>query len=205
MWVASPVHSKGMQKVAPEGGRRVDTIVKGRHMEVGAELREYAEEKVNKVAKIMNGMVKSIEVELYHERNPSIDKHQVAEVTVFTKGPVIRARESASDMKAAIDLMAAKLERQARKLKSKTVDRHTGRIGAPAELPAEESPVDDVAVPAIVKTKTIELQPMSYEEAQLQLELLGHDFLLFSSADTGVLSVLYRRRDGDYGLLQPST
>ena len=181
----------------------MDTIVKGRHMEVGPELREYAEEKVNKVAKIMNGMVKSVEVELYHERNPSIDKHQVAEVTVFTKGPVIRAREASSDMKAAIDLMAAKLERQARKLKSKTVDRHAGRIGASAE-PVAEEPSGEVAGPTIVKTKTIELQPMSNEEAQLQLELLGHDFLLFASAATGALNVLYRRRDGDYGLLQPS-
>jgi putative sigma-54 modulation protein len=182
----------------------VDTIVKGRHMEVGAELREYAEEKVNKVAKILNGTVKSVEVELFHERNRSIDKHQVAEVTVFTKGPVIRAREASSDMKAAIDLMAAKLERQARKFKSKTVDRHAGKIGAGAEPAVEEPAAEEVAGPTIVKTKTIDLQPMSNEEAQLQLELLGHDFLLFASTDTGALSVLYRRRDGDYGLLRPS-
>ena len=183
----------------------MDTIVKGRHMEVGPELRDYAEEKVNKVAKILNGMVKSVEVELYHERNRSIDKHQVAEVTVFTKGPVIRAREASSDMKAAIDLMAGKLERQARKFKSKVVDRHAGRIGAPpGSALIEEQPEEEQAGPTIVKTKTIELQPMSNEEAQLQLELLGHEFLFFSSTDTGVLSVLYRRRDGDYGLLQPS-
>jgi putative sigma-54 modulation protein len=177
----------------------VELIVKGRHTEVTPDVRAYAEDKVGKVTKILDGMIMNVEVELYHERNRSIDKHEVAEVTVYTKGLVIRAREASSDMKAAIDLAAAKLERQARRFKDKVMDRHVGRP-LPA-LEAEAAPEEPER--AIVKTKVVDLKPMTDEEAALQLELLGHDFLLYASVETGDVNVLYRRRDGDYGLLQP--
>ena len=182
----------------------MEMVVKGRHMEVSPELRAYAEEKVGKVGKILESMIMSVEVELYHERNRSIGEHQVAEVTVFTKGHVLRARESASDMKAAIDKVAAKLERQARRFKEKVVDRHAGKIapvGAATAAPTEAEPAEQEGL--VVKKKRVDLKPMSEEEAILQLELLGHDFFLFASEETGAASVLYRRRDGDYGLIQP--
>jgi putative sigma-54 modulation protein len=178
----------------------VELIVKGRHTEVRPDIRAYAEEKVGKVTKVLNDMVMNVEVELYHERNRSIDKHEVAEVTVYTKGPVIRAREASSDMKAAIDLATAKLERQARRFKEKVMDRHVGR--PLAAVTPELEPEEPAEGPAVVKTKAVDLKPMTEEEATLQLELLGHDFLLFSSVETGDVNVLYRRRDGDYGLLQ---
>ncbi|MDO8963883.1 MAG: ribosome-associated translation inhibitor RaiA [Coriobacteriia bacterium] len=181
----------------------MNMIVRGRHMEVRPDIREYAEEKVGKVARILNGQVMSIEVELYHERNRSIEKHQVAEVTIKTKGHVIRAREGSPDMKAAIDLVSDKLETQARKLKSKTVDRRTGKL-SPAPVPAAAGDDEEEATePSIVKMKRVDLKPMSHEEAILQLELLGHDFFLFSDVDEMAVNVLYRRRDGDYGLIQP--
>jgi putative sigma-54 modulation protein len=175
-------------------------VVKGRHMDVRPDVRTYAEEKVGKVARILNGMAMSVEIEFYHERNRSIEDHQVAEVTVFTKGHILRARESASDMKTAIDKVAAKLERQARRFKEKVVDRHAGK-SAPAPLSAEGESAEPERL--VVKKKRIDLKPMSEEEAILQLELLGHDFFLFSSDETGTTSLIYRRRDGDYGLLQP--
>ena len=183
----------------------MDMVVKGRHMEVTPELRAYAEEKVGKVGKILESMIMSIEVELYHERNPSIDNRQVAEVTVFTKGPVIRAREASTDHRAAIDLVTEKLETQARKLKGKLRDKHSPKA-APAPVATPIEGVDEEVEErerTIVKTKTVDLKPMTTEEAMLQIELLGHDFLLFSSAETDLVSVLYRRRDGDYGLLEP--
>jgi putative sigma-54 modulation protein len=183
----------------------MEMIVKGRHMDVRPDVRTYAEEKIGRVAKILNGMVMSIEVELYSERNPSIDKQQVAEVTVFTKGPTIRAREAATDMKAAIDLVSDKFEVQARKFKTKVLDRRTHRQAAPEALASIEEEEDGlVPEAAIVKTKSIELRPMTRDEAMLQIELLGHDFLLFYEADRGDVELLYRRRDGDYGLLQTS-
>lgn len=172
-------------------------IIKGRRMEVTPAIREYAEEKIGRVAKILDHMLMSAEVELYTERNRSIEKGQVAEVTVYTKGPVIRAKEAASDMYAAIDLVSEKLERQVRKYKTKIVDRHKS---APAPVPAPPL-VEEEAEPAIVKTKTVEPKPMSTDEAILQMELLGHDFFVFRSEDTEGTNVLYRRHDGDYGLI----
>jgi putative sigma-54 modulation protein len=145
----------------------MEMIVKGRRMEVTPAIRDYAEEKIGRVAKILDSWLMSAEVELYTERNRSIEKGQVAEVTVYTKGPVIRAKEAASDMYAAIDLVSEKLERQVRKY----------------------------------KTKTVSAKPMSTEEAVLQMELLGHDFFVYRSEDTEGMNVLYRRHDGDYGLI----
>jgi putative sigma-54 modulation protein len=104
-------------------------------------------------------------------------------------------------MKAAIDKVAGKLERQARRFKEKVVDRHAGK-GAPATAAAPETGTPEPER-LVVKKKKVSLKPMSEEEAILQLELLGHDFFLFASDETGFTNVLYRRRDGDYGLLQP--
>jgi putative sigma-54 modulation protein len=186
----------------------MDMIVKGRHMEVRPDIRAYAEEKVGKAARLLNSMVMDVEVELYHERNRSIEKNMVAEATIRTKhpGPVIRAQESASDMKAAIDLVAGKLERQANKLHGKLDRRHSAKGGGLSEAEAaaqlaEEEP--EPSSPSIVKRKSLELKPMDAEEAILQLELLGHDFFVFESAETGAVNVLYKRRDGDYGLITP--
>jgi putative sigma-54 modulation protein len=182
-------------------------IVKGRHMDVTPALHDYAEEKVGKVARILDHQIMEAEVELYVERNPSIEDNQVAEMTMFTKrGPVIRAKEAATDMYAAIDLASDKLERQVRKYKGKLVDRHSGkhgngreareRLAVPPPLPEDEEP-------EIVKTKQVAIKPMTAEEAILQLELLGHDFFVFTSAETEEVNVLYRRNDGDYGLIEP--
>jgi putative sigma-54 modulation protein len=180
----------------------MDIVIKGRHGTVNPDVKAYAEDKVGRVAHILNGLALSTEVELYHERNRSIGEHEVAEVTLFTKGHVLRARETASDMKSAIDKVAAKLERQARRFKERVIDRHTGKGSASvSELAPSEEPEAE-AGPTIVKTKSVDLKPMSAEEAMLQLELLGHDFFLYASDTTDELNVLYRRRDGDYGLLR---
>ncbi|MDO9557584.1 MAG: ribosome-associated translation inhibitor RaiA [Coriobacteriia bacterium] len=177
-------------------------IVKGRHMDITPAIRDYAEEKIGRVAKILDHMIMSAEVELQVEKNPSIQNGHVAEVTVYTKGHVIRAREAALDMYAAIDLVSEKLERQLRKFKTKIVDRHT-KVTPIAEATAVSEEAEGEHEPEIVKTKIVEVKPMSADEAILQLELLGHDFFVFSSAETEEINVLYRRTDGDYGLIEP--
>ncbi|HET6498483.1 MAG TPA: ribosome-associated translation inhibitor RaiA [Coriobacteriia bacterium] len=178
-------------------------IIKGRRMAVTDAIHDYAEEKIGRVSKIFDGDHITTEVELFVEKNPSIENSQVAEVTVWTKGPVIRAKEAAPDMYAAIDLVSEKLERQFRKYKGKMLDRHSAKAAAPAVAPPPVVTEEEVR-PAIVKTKSVELKPMTPEEAILQLELLGHDFFVFTSAETETVSVLYRRNDGDYGLIEPS-
>lgn len=179
--------------------------VRGRHMDVTPKIRDYAEEKIGRVGKILNHGLMDIEIELWTEKNPSIAANQVAEVTLFTKGPVIRAREAAGDMFAAIDMVSDKLERQVSRYKDRLVDRHTKRASVgevpvmPTTLPGEAEEPE----PGVVKTKRVHLKPMTMDEAILQLELLGHDFFVFTSAEDDEVAVLYRRKDGDYGLIEP--
>ncbi len=177
-------------------------IIKGRNMAVTDAIREYAEEKIGRVSKILDGEHMTTDVELFVEKNPSIENSQVAEVTVWTKGPVIRAKEAAPDMYAAIDLVSEKLERQVKKYKGKLKDRHSARAPMPP-MPEVAPLLEEEREPAIVKSKVLEVKPMTPEEAMLQLELLGHDFFVFTSAETETVNVLYRRRDGDYGLIEP--
>ncbi|MDP2182842.1 MAG: ribosome-associated translation inhibitor RaiA [Actinomycetota bacterium] len=178
-------------------------IVKGRHMAVTQPIHDYAEEKIGRLGKILDQDTMTVEVEIYHEKNPSIEKNQIAEVTVWiTRGPVIRAKEASMDMYAAIDLVSEKLETQFRKYKGKMADRHSPKAAIPP-VPAPDIGEPEAEEPAIVKTKSLELKPMTPEEAILQLELLGHDFFVFTSAETETVSVLYRRNDGDYGLIEP--
>lgn len=184
----------------------MELVVRGRRLDLSPELRAYAEDKVGRVTHLMNGMVMSVDIELYHERNRSIDQREVAEVTVFTKGHVLRARESGTDMKSAIDKVAGKMENRARRYKERVIDRHTGRITGAGVTPTPQPelvPEESEVEPSIVKKKTVDLKPMTEEEAVLQIELLGHDFFVFASDETGDPQVLYRRRDGDYGLIVP--
>ncbi len=176
-------------------------IIKGRHMAVTAPIREYAEEKIGRTSKILDHESMTTEVELYVEKNPSIENNQVAEITVFTKGPVIRSKEASTDMYAAIDLAADKLERQFRKYKGKMQDRHSSRSATQAApvLPVGEP---EEAEPTLVKTKVMDFKPMTLDEAILQMELLGHDFFVFHASDSDAVNVLYRRHDGDFGLIE---
>jgi putative sigma-54 modulation protein len=173
--------------------------VKGRNVEVSEQIRNYAQEKLRKLDKLVADPTR-VELELALEKNPSIAANHIAEATIWTKGPVLRARESSSDMKASIDQLVDKLERQVKRYREKRRPRrHTraeGGVAAPP-LPAFEGE------PTIVKTKQFAVKPMTPEEAVLQLELVGHDFFVFRSADSGEVNVLYRRRDGDFGLIEP--
>jgi putative sigma-54 modulation protein len=116
---------------------------------------------------------------------------------------VLRARESSADMRAAIDLLVEKLERQAKRYREKR-RRGPGGRAANELAEAEAIPVvPDEESPVIVKTKQFAVKPMTPEEAVLQLELIGHDFFVFQDADSNDVNVVYRRRDGNYGLIEP--
>ena len=168
--------------------------VKGRNVDVSESLKAYAQQKLSKLDKHVGDGAR-LELELAVERNPSISQNQVAEATIWTRGPVLRARETSSDMRASIDQLVDKLERQARRYRDRR------RRGAGREQPAE--PGTPAEEPAIVKTKQFTVAPMTAEEAALQLELVGHDFFVFQNAETAEVNVLYRRRDGGYGLIEP--
>jgi len=174
--------------------------VKGKNVDVTDSLKDYALQKLGKLEKHLNDAAR-LELELHVEKNPSISQNQVAEATVWTKGPVLRARESSTDMKASIDQLVEKLERQARRYRDKrrrgpSRGNNDQGVEAIPVVPLEETPV-------IVKTKQFAIKPMTPEEAVLQLELIGHDFFVFQNADTNDVNVVYRRRDGNYGLIEP--
>lgn len=173
--------------------------VKGRNVEVSDSIRSYAEQKLAKLSKQLAEATR-VELELTVERNPSISANQVAEVTVWTKGPTLRVREASTDMRASIDGLTEKLLRQVKHYRDKRY-RLTGRHRAPNGGPP---PMAQESEPQIVKTKQFAVTPMTAEEAVLQLELVGHDFFVFRNADSDDLNVVYRRKDGGYGLIEPS-
>src|SRR4051794_6608853 len=174
--------------------------VKGKNVEVSDAIRAYAQEKLAKLDRQLTDP--RVELELAVERNPSIADSHVAEATVFTNGPVLRARESSQDMKASIDQLVDKLERQVTRYREKRKRGRGGRAGqngGPQAIPV----VPGESEPVIVKTKQFGVNPMSPEEAVLQLELVGHDFFIFRNADSSEINVVYRRRDGNFGLIEP--
>ena len=201
------------------------TQIKGRNVTVTDALQQYANEKIEHVHKLLLQRkideVTRVELELLVEKNPSIPEPCIAEATVFTRGPVIRARESSTDMYAAIDLVSDKLVRRVKKYHDKAhgKTRHGhDKLALPVEPDAELAPVAAALLPdefiaeeahagdngRVVKTKQFALKPMSVNEATLQMELVGHDFFVFTNAESNRTNVVYRRNDGHYGLIEPA-
>lgn len=174
--------------------------VKGKNLEVSDSIRSYAEQKLAKLEPQLNAATQ-VELELAVERNPSIAANQVAEATIWTKGPVLRAREASGDMRASIDTLTEKLLRQVKHYRERRSPR--ARRGQNQPNAGGVTTVTDEPQPQIVKTKQFAVKPMSAEEAVLQLELVGHDFFVFQDADSGDVAVVYRRKDGGYGLIEP--
>jgi putative sigma-54 modulation protein len=176
--------------------------VKGRNVEVSESIRRYAEEKLGRLERQLADPTQ-VELELAVEHNPSIAADHVAEATIWTKGPTLRARESSTAFEASIDQLVDKLERQVKRYREKRSRKEAGRRlngHAPSEEPQFTAEQLDRM---IVKSKQFDLQPLTPDEATLELELIGHDFFVFSNVDTGRTNVVYRRRDGAYGLIEP--
>lgn len=168
-----------------------------RKMEMTPRLREYVERKVEKLDRYLPS-IEEARVELKVENTRSADHSQVAQLTVRVRGAILRAEERTSDMFASIDAVLDKMYRQIGRYKGKRQDRWHAVI---EELPIEELVEEPEG--EIVRVKRFEVLPMSPEEAIEQMELLGHRFYVFMNADEEAVNVVYRRDDGNYGLLQP--
>ena len=176
--------------------------VKGRNVEVTSSIRKYAEEKLGRLERQLADPTQ-VELELLIEHNPSIADDHVAEATIWTKGPTLRARERSTAFEASIDQLVDKLERQVQRYRAKRSRRETGRRangGGPSDEPQFSA---EQLERMIVKSKQFDLQPLTPEEATMELELIGHDFFVFANNETGRTNVVYRRRDGGYGLIEP--
>jgi len=169
----------------------------GKNMEITDALRDVTEKKLGKLDKYFQ---KDIEgnVTFSSEKN-----RKIIEVTINLPGTIIRAEESTDDMYVSIDKTVDVLERQIRKYKTKLQKRYknneTIRFENVVPLPVE----DDSEKPKLVKRKRFGLKPMSSEEAILQMELLRHNFYVFLDSDNDEVSIVYKRKDGNYGLIEP--
>ncbi|HMG97462.1 MAG TPA: ribosome-associated translation inhibitor RaiA [Gaiellales bacterium] len=187
----------------------------GRNLDITEPLREYAERKLARIERHLTEDTR-VDLELAIERNRSISANQHAELTVWTRGPVLRAHEYADDMYAAIDLAVDKLDRQVRRYRERRRHwrpHHQARDieallplseddeAASAALANGEEP--ELPIPTIVKTKRFNMKPMHPDEAALQLELVGHEFYVFLNAESDAVAVIYRRRDGNLGVIEP--
>jgi putative sigma-54 modulation protein len=186
--------------------------VKGKNVSVTDALFEHAERKLERLTKILPAYeddATTVELELSVEKNPKVERPQVAEVTVRTKQAVLRVHEQADDMYVAIDQAARKLERQARRYRKRRVDHHARTANGAAQAPPPPPPPpaigveEDTPAARLVKSKRFAVEPMGAEEAILNLELLDHDFYVFRNEASEEINVVYRRRDGDFGLIVP--
>ena len=189
----------------------MQVAVTNRGTDLTDEARAVAVEKIGRLDRFLEGMQRA-EVRLSREHNPSIAEKEVCEVTIEGNGHVVRCRASAADIPTAVDRAVDKLEHQLARLKSRLrrrpshARRPTNGIPATAVLDDEDhSMADDAYVTRagelVVKRKSFALQPISVDDAVLQLELIGHSFYLFTNAETGRAAVLYRRVDGSLGLI----
>ena len=168
-----------------------------RNMEMTPRLREYVERKVGKLDRYLSE-IDDVRVDLRVENARSAAHRQVAQLTVRTRGAILRTEERTNDMFASIDATLDKMYRQVARYKGKRRDRRqSGNEALPIEEPAEETTGE------LVRVKRFEVRPMAAEEAIEQMELLGHRFYVFLDADDNTVNVVYQRNDGNYGLLQP--
>ena len=180
----------------------MEFLIRGRNIEVSDGLRAAAREKVGRLARHLEEW-DSAEIHFIEERNPRISDKEVCEVTLRGHGHILRAKAASSDAFASVDRVVGKLEHQLEKLKSRQLQRsHPRRQPVhSADRGADDSDDDRGGGGRIVKSKRFDIKPMTPEEAALQMDLLNHGFYFFTNADTGAAAVVYRRADGDVGLI----
>ena len=170
--------------------------VKGRNINVTPALKEYVEKKITKVTKQFK-TVGDISAVLKVEHG-----NHIVEITVPASGILLRAQETTKDMYSSIDLVVEKIERQIHKYKTRLMKRKYSNFADTEPAPAAAPEAADEEF-EIIKNKHFTMHPMTPEEAILQMNLLNHDFFVFFDPDLGSTNVVYRRKDGKYGLLTP--
>ena len=189
-------------------------LIHGRNLEVTPALREYTQSKLQKAIHHFDEIVKEADVHLSVARNPRVPQ-QIAEVTVFANGTVIRAQERSENLYASIDLVSSKLSRQLRKYKERHNDHHPINSSKTSQTTKADESLDDNLIESSIfqekeahlpspgiRRKYFSMKPMSIDEAKSQLDLIDHDFYFFRNEDTQDLQVIYKRNHGGYGVIQ---
>lgn len=171
-------------------------IIRGQKLEVTESIKSYIEEKIGKLDKYFENPEELTATVVVRVRG----KEQIVEVTVPSKKVILRAEESNEDLYASIDLVSDKLERQIRKNKTKIRSKKS-KANYESFIVDFEEEKEEENENLIVKRKELDTKPMSEEEAVLQMELVGHPFFIFKNATTDNISVVYKRKDGNYGII----
>lgn len=169
----------------------MNIIINCRHMDLTKTLKEYAEEKLGKFDKYITNITEAIvtlSVEKYRHR---------AEVLLKVNGLMIQAESITEEMYSSIDEVTDKLERQIKKYKEKIASHR--KTKSRAEAPSEK----EKTIPLIIKKKSFDIKPMAIEEAAMQMDLLDKNFFVFTNSSSGDINVLYKRKDGNFGLIEP--
>ncbi|MHB8926530.1 MAG: ribosome hibernation-promoting factor, HPF/YfiA family [Bacillota bacterium] len=170
--------------------------LRGKNLQITQSLREYVEKKVGKIEKYFDNLT-SAQVTLGVEKD-----RRIVEVTIPVNGIILRGEEATGDMYSSIDLVMDKLEKQVEKYRTQIYRRFRREGAKPPST--EERPAAETDEPfRVVKTKRFPIKPMAVDEAIMQMNLVGHDFFVFANAETEKVNVIYRRHDGDYGLIEP--
>jgi putative sigma-54 modulation protein len=177
----------------------MDVTIRGRNIEVTPRLQDYVEKKVDRLDRYLN-TINEVRVDLAVENTRSNADSQVAQFTLHTKKRILRAEARTDDIYASIDASIDKLHRQIERYKGKREQRTRG-ADVETVVAAEETVEPSTA--ELVRVKRFDVVPMDTEEAIEQMELLGHDFFLFYNDEEAAINLVYRRKDGNYGLLQP--
>jgi putative sigma-54 modulation protein len=189
---------------APRKEIPVEVRVHGTGVDPTEGLRALAEEKVAHAARVFDE-ARFADVEFSEETNPRIAERFRVEITASAAGQTVRVEAAEHDHRAALEVAVDRFERQLRRLKERLIDRSRRqgekRLNGPSHgVEEEQGAVDDIRIDRV---KRFAVKPMTPEEAALQMDLLGHGFFLFLNGETDRYSVLYRRRDGSLGLIEP--
>ena len=188
-------------------------VIEGKNIELTQALKDYVNEKLHRLQNHYEQIIKGheVKVKLSVLKNPRITKNNITEVTIFLDGRIIRSEHASEDMYASIDLVADKLERQIQKYKSKVYRSyqhkerpHPSPEGIDDLLPKEYSDNHkNEQAEKIIRQKSFTMNSMTPDEALTELNLVSHDFYVFLNSKTEKVNVIYKRKHGDYGLIQP--
>lgn len=189
----------------------MDIAINTHNLELTPRLKSHVEKKTARLDRYLPNVM-DVRVDLVSQNSRSAVQRQIAQVTVRdARGTILRAEEHSNDMFAAVDAVIDKLYRQIKRYRGKRRDiRRSGAgvdefvLGEPLPIAEEEEEGETAAAHAIVRRKQFTLLPMAEEEAIEQMELLGHSFYVFFNPDEEAVNVIYKRRDGNYGLLSPT-
>ena len=181
----------------------MDFQIGSKNIELSAETRQYIERKLGKLDHYLPNITEA-RVEITKEKTKSPEQNFIVHLTINSNGTLILGEERAADLSTAIDKVTAVMNRRIEHYKGKLQDKRRGKKSNESVRTSLETPPDTASGQGkVVKVKKFVMKPMSVEEATSQMEILGHDFFIFFNAEDEKVNLVYRRKDNDYGLIQP--